>query len=183
MPTSFIMAIKDEQMSVKSWDEMVICASPPFFIYPKEMQPEDFLMALLRSPWGLDLRDQIPWAKQANTNPNEVHQVVSQVVNVIMGKKITRFLEKKTVADLASEIKAGHPAVVSGAFTGKGHAIAVVGAVWNDSDVLTHLIVDDPYGDYFSDYKDHHGNGIHFPVDQFDRLWPGWYHQFNRNGV
>jgi len=182
VPTSFIMALIAEEIPV------VEAGSPltgawPVFVYPTGMQPEDFLLALLRSPWGYEMRDQYSWAKRENIEPNEVHMVVSEAVNRIVGKKVTVFETKKTVHNIFIELEAGHPLVITGSFTSFGHAVAVVGATYTPGGEIKEFIIDDPYGNYKTGYKDKHGNNIHIPVMEFMQIWSGWYHRFNRFGV
>jgi len=182
MPTSFIMGLKDEGIPVTSLDSVAIISAPAF-IHPVDMQPEDFLMVLMRSLWGISLRDKFKWAKEANANPNEVHEAVSLAVNAIVGKNVTEYLKEQTLENIESQILAKHPVVLGGGFTTYGHVVAVVGGVWDDSDKLSHLIVDDPYGDYFTGYKSKKGNGVRFPVDKFEKLWRHRFHRFDKNGV
>ena len=182
MATSFIMALKAEKIPVIEAGSPLVM-NWPIFIYPAGLQPEDFLMALLRSPWGYEMRDKIAWAKRDNIEPNMVHAVLSEAINRIVGVKVTEFVTEATVWDLFHELENGHPAVVSGSFTDTGHAVAVVGAVHTPGGEIKEIIVDDPYGNYFKGYSDKKGNNIHFPVDKFTQLWAGWYHRFNRFGI
>jgi hypothetical protein len=181
MPTSFIMALKAERIPVVQagtrWHE------PPVMYYPKGMQPEDYVMALMRSPWGYEMRDQYSWAKAEDLNPNEVHAVMSEGINRIIGDRITQFVACQTVQNIINEIRGGHPVVVSGSFTGSGHAVAVVGLAETGGreGKVTHFIIDDPYG-RFPDYIDRRGNDVHITIETFDRLWPGWFHRFRRTG-
>jgi hypothetical protein len=182
MPTSFVMALKAEKIPVIEAG-MPIALNWPLFIYPRGLQPEDWLMAVLNSPLGFELRDKIAWAKRDNISPNQVHAVISEVVNRMVGVKVTEFVTDRSIHDLFCELEAGHPLVVTGSFTDAGHAVCVVGAVYTPGGEILEIIVDDPYGDYFSQYKNRHGNDIHFPVQKFMDLWPKWFHRFNRCGI
>lgn len=183
MPTSFIMALKVERIPVIEAGAELKRLGWPMFIYPHGMQPEDYLMGLMRSPWGEEMRDQIPWAKRGNISPNQVHSVMSEAVNRIVGRKVTEFRSGALISDLFQEIKQNHPAVVSGSWTSSGHAVVVVGVKMTPSGDLSELIIDDPYGNYFTEYKDHRGNDVSFTVDQFKKVWAGWYHAFDRGGI
>lgn len=183
MPTSFIMALKAERVPVLEAGSELKRLSWPMFIFPHGMQPEDFLMSLMRSPWGEEMRDTIPWAKRGDIPPNQVHAVMSEAVNRIVGRKVTEFRSEATVSDLFLEIKNNHPAVVSGSFTSSGHAVAVVGAKATPSGDLAEFIIDDPFGNYFTGYKDQRGNNVSFTIDQFKKVWAGWYHAFDRGGI
>jgi hypothetical protein len=181
MPTSFIMALIYNGIHVVS---SKVSSVPPSFIYPIDFQPEDFLMVLCRSPWGYNLRDKITWAVNSNIEPNQVHQVISEIVNKMVGFEITKFVEKSTFEDLTNLIITGKKSVVvSGKFTSSGHAVVVCGLRIDDSGKISHILVDDPYGNYFTNYKDKNGNNTWFPKDIFCALWSNWYHVFDKLGV
>jgi len=167
-PTSTIMAGKTEGC---------------LFDYPKFMQPEDYFTILLRSDYGIDLRNSLtPWFKKDDVPPNEIHLVVSQMFNDLVGRKVTTFDENGNLDKLIKELRERHPVVVSGGFTGRGHTLCVVGYIEDDSGVVTDVIVDDPYGNYHKKYRDHRGNDISFPVNDFDRLWHGFMHIYRKDG-
>jgi len=182
MPTAFIMALVTEGVPVIEAGTP-LTHSWPMFVYPKSLQPEDALMTLLRSPWGYEMRDQYRWAKREDIDPNEVHMVVSEAVNRIVGAKVTAFETKKTVHNIFVELEAGHPVVITGSFTSFGHAVAVVGVTYTPGGEIKEFVVDDPYGDFRTDYKSHKGNNIHIPIPEFIDIWSGWYHRFDKNGV
>ncbi len=75
--------------------------------------------------------------------------------------------------------------MVSGSFTDHGHSLVVVGYIMDGAanDTLTHIIVDDPFGDFNTHYQDHRGNDVPIEVAVFKNRWPGWYHQFRRGGI
>jgi len=181
MPTSFIMALIYNTIPVIEAGSHNLF-SFPCFVYPIESQPEDFLMALCRSPWGIALRDAIPWAKNDNIPPNQVHAVISEIINKMVGLPVTKFMENQTIDQLIAEVHARRPVVVSGSFTRTGHALVVCG-MRLEGDTVTHLLVDDPYGDYNKGYKEKNGNNVWFEIEEFKKHWAGWFHRFNRNGV
>ena len=191
MPTAFIMALKAEGIYVVEAGKVPQPSGGyPFFVHPVGMQPEDYLMVLLRSEWGIELRNQYAWAKRDHVNPNEVHAVISEAVNKIIGMKVTKFSTGGTVKDIKDEIGAKHPVVVSGSFTGSGHAVAVVGyryvnvpTATGEIHKITDFIIDDPYGNMHTRYVDRRGNDVKISVKQFDRLWGGFMHRFRKEGV
>jgi hypothetical protein len=179
MPTSFIMALIYNKIPV------VPCGSPtqpPCFFHPKSLQPEDYLMAVCNSPWGIALRNRISWAAAQKLAPNQVHAVISDIVNELVGRRITKFETNKNIENLSAIIKQAKSVVVSGSFTAGGHAVVVCGLREVDGKT-THFLVDDPYGNYFTGYNDRNGNNVLFPVEEFDKLWAHWYHVFDAKGV
>jgi hypothetical protein len=182
MPTSFIMALIYNKILV------VEAGSPamnrPFFVYPKGMQPEDFLGTVCRSPWGYDLRSRLAqWAEKDDIPPNQIHAVISEVVNRMVGSNVTKFETNKRIEDVINELRAGHSLVITGKFTQAGHAVVVCGMRTDDKGAVTDFLIDDPYGDYYSNYDNKNGNNTWFPVADFERLWMRWYHRFNALGV
>jgi len=182
VPTSFIMALIYNKINVIQAGTDNIKA--PSFVYPKGVQPEDFLLSVCRSPWGYSLRDSMAnWAVKDDVPPNQVHSVISFITNSMVGKNITEFLFGKQIEDLIAELRSGHPVVVTGKFTESGHAVVVCGYRETAGSGVTHLLIDDPYGNYFTEYKDKEGNNIWFPIMKFIELWPRWYHRFRDAGV
>jgi len=180
--TSFVMALAVEGVP------LVEAGAPlthdwPIFVYPSGLQPEDALLTLLRSPWGYEMRDQYSWAKREDVAPNEVHMVVSEAVNRLVGKKVTVFETNKTIHHIFRQLEVGHPLVITGSFTDFGHAVTVVGATYTPGGEIKEIIVDDPYGNYKTNYRSRKGNNIHIPVMEFIQIWSGWYHRFDKNGV
>lgn len=181
MPTSFIMGLIYNGISVVPSGNKTPVTFPAF-VFPKSLQPEDYLLAICRSPWGELLRNEIPWARGKDIPPNQLHEVISKIVNDIVGSTVTKFVTNVSIEDLIALIKKGKSVVTSGAFTGSGHAVVACGLRENGDDVSS-ILVDDPYGDYFTNYKVKQGNNIWFPVDKFKLLWSSWYHVFDKNGV
>lgn len=180
MPTSFVMALLYNKIP------LVPSGTPcsvPSFVYPRTLQPEDYLMAICNSPWGTALRDNISWAKSQSIPPNQVHAVISEIINDIVGRNITKFEANKNMDDLIYQIRKGKSLVVSGRWVSTGHAVVVVGLRENEAKQVTHILIDDPYGNYHTNYQDKNGNNVWFTVEQFNTLWAKWYHIFDRNGV
>jgi hypothetical protein len=73
------------------------------------------------------------------------------------------FSGKRTRAQIEAELAAGRPVLLSGAFTGSGHIVLLVGLTC-DGDFIVH----DPYGDWTTKYKDPSGA---FRIYERDRTW------------
>ena len=183
MCTSYVMGLKAEGIEVI--EATKLCASnplkKPFLVYPTGMQPEDYLMVLLRSEWGKHLLDEIaPWFSELN--PNEVHTVLAEAVNRIIGTEVCKFINNGTIVDIEEEILQRHPVVLSGNFfKGQGHAVVITGAKWNTFKFLNEFIMNDPYGMY-PIYNSPKGNDLRIKPEELDRLWGGGYHIFRKEG-
>ena len=114
------------------------------------------------------------------------------------------FTTRASIQELLYRI-ARHKAasVVSGRLLSGGHLVTVVGFEYPGPDlseadsparldlsVVSRIIIDDPWGDIHSGYKNHDGNDVSLSVAEFDRLTreysnPGrkWAHLFSRDGV
>ena len=179
-PTSMTMALIYEGVPVI---EAGTKLAWPALIHPKGMAADDYLTVMATSKWGYDLRDTMtPWFTEDNISPQTIHVVMSEIVNRLVGSVVTKFIEKADLSDLEKEVRAGHPCVVSGGFTDSGHTIVVAGMLWDDSGDLRKIIVDDPYGNYYTNYQDRNGNNVMFDVPTFSRLWSGWFHRFHKDG-
>jgi len=150
----------------------------PFIVYPKSMQPEDFLTALTESPWGYELRNAISWAANQSIPPGQVHVVIAEIVNNLIGKSVDRFVNTNDITILFNELFNKRSVMTSGRFTPTGHAVCVCGYRLDDNNQITDLLVDDPYGDYFTNYASQKGNNIWFPLDTFKKLWSGNLHLY-----
>lgn len=154
----------------------------PYIVVPKGIMVDDYFTLMARSDLGLSIRKKLtPWAERDKVPPQEVHAVMSNLVNRIVGKSITKFIGKASLDDLEKEIKGDHPCVVSGTFTGAGHTVVLAGMRWTDSGKLVMIMIDDPYGAY-PDYKNKNGNNVWLTVETFLNVWKGYYHQFRLEG-
>lgn len=143
----------------------------PAFVYPSNMQPEDYISTLANSLWGQDLRKTLtPWFKD-DVPPQTIHVVVKEILNRVLGGQYITFQENMTMSQLEFEIRNKRPIMVSGKFTGDGHTVVVVGAKWTDHNELISLIIDDPYGNYKTNYSDKQGNDVEVPAQEFQELW------------
>jgi hypothetical protein len=79
------------------------------------------------------------------------------------------------LSDIVKTIDEGGAVVVSGCFrdhlSGEiGHIVTIVGYQATDSGSVTHIILDDPWGDYETLYKVHRGDDVFMPVGQWYSL-------------
>lgn len=184
---------------------MALKASGVPFLSPTGVQPEDHLSSILATPEAYARRDlDYPWARDANVPPREVHGLLSWAVNERFTKAPrTVFTTRASIQELLYRI-ARHKAasVVSGRFTPSGHLVTVVGfespgpdlseadsPARVDLSIVTKIIIDDPWGDVRTGYRDHDGNDVALSVQEFDRLTreygcPGrkWAHLIDREG-
>jgi hypothetical protein len=164
--------------------------------YYKERYP------VLWKEWQDDKKDALP--------PNQVHEVLAYATNLWLGTEVVKFSEYLTLTRMMNEIAINNlPVVVSGVFPKKSdsdekinHIIVLVGAIYNKEDVIlngqhsnvdvsaaepTHLIFDDPWGDFMTGYeKLLPGNDIVCPCGKaLDYLKPidshyKWGHTFKK---
>jgi hypothetical protein len=164
---------------------MMLKASGIDFDYPKDKQPEDYLMEMLLSDEGYEVTKKIaPWAIENNIRPNELHAVLNHFINKLVGRKVTYFTLHRSMKSIIFDIIKGKASLVSGSFTEYGHMITIVGFTTNqiinsgnlkskdeiDMNKVINIIVDDPYGNYFKNYEDQRGNNIYFPLNEIDGL-------------
>ena len=157
------------------------------FDYPEGMQPEDHLTQITETPEAHEMmRTLAPWAFDScgrpRYNPREVHVVLAWAVNKLAGREVMRFRPEATYQDLVAELARGKAALLSGIFTRRGHVVCLVGVrtmqpqgELGDAgqvrlDQIKGFYVDDPYGCYFQNYENSHGNDVYFTFDEIDRL-------------
>ncbi len=163
---------------------MLDCEVP--FTAPEGVQPEDHLTAITETPEAYDYMLKVaPWAYRnckALVPPRQVHLCLAWAVNRLAGREAMRFRTDATYEELVAELARGKAVLMSGIFTRSGHVVNLVGVrTWQEPgelgeakqvrlDKIVGWLVDDPYGDYWTGYKDHRGNDVYFPFDDFDRL-------------
>ena len=150
------------------------------FESPASMLPEDYLMSLLESKeaWSL-LNKYIPGAK---CNPWNTSYCIAWAVNKAVGKKICK-VEEVSFIDMIEHIVINGGAIgVGGSFTASGHFVSIAGFVTDQLDLetcgkdkidvskVTHIVVDDPWGNYLKKYKDIDGNNISIPIAEFKKV-------------
>jgi len=47
------------------------------------------------------------------------------------------------------------------------HIVSLAGFITDENEDITHFIIDDPYGNFRTDYQDQHGNNIKITRDEF----------------
>lgn len=172
------------------------------FSWPKGVQPEDHLTATLDSDeaWAIMHRDH-SWAITDGYEPRHVHAMLSWAINEkLVRRPVVRFSTTTTWHEIIFNIVALRCAVnLSGKFTKFGHIVTLVGLKTNQNDIeqctdpnqidmesIVSLVIDDPYGNYHSAYRDHRGNNISFTFPELDRITKEYYknrkwaHLFNR---
>ena len=122
--------------------------------------------------------------------PEQIHDLLAEGFNEWTGTKAARFelcVSRKT---LMQAILAGAGVVLSGKFPYRGgrsinHIVALSGFdtlqaeinVCAPKDVdpyrVSAWIIDDPYGDYRTEYENHDGNGVRMPQEDFDAFIRG----------
>lgn len=134
-------------------------------------QMPDYLMDILDSPEGrAHLQNIVPGAKY---NPWNDSYCIAWAVNQAIGKEICK-VKEVTFPEIVEHIKSGGAVVIGGGFlTGgtSGHFVCIVGFKFADDTSITDVIVDDPYGNYNTDYKDHFdGDDIVIKLPDFVKM-------------
>jgi len=170
---------------------MMLKASNVDFKFPDYMQEEDYLTMITESDEAFELmKKNYSWAIKGGYRPAEVHGVLEWAINKLVGEKIDTFSAETTLEKLIFQLLNGKASLVSGRFTDGGHIVCLVGFITNQQNILqvkqeneinlnevTHFIIDDPYGDPLTDYKNHKGNNIELTKELFD-----WYtKEYNKN--
>ena len=152
----------------------------------------DHLTDFYSSDEGYKARARIsPWADKNGIHPAQVHDVLAWGVNNLVGKDIVRFSTNTPIVDIESALWNGRPSVVSGdwPFIDRhgnhitiGHIVILVG-LFLDKNGKKFYIIDDPYGDYHTKYKNKNGNDIIMPEEDFLNIVRGnkktkWAHVF-----
>lgn len=129
--------------------------------------------------------------KPAYYTPNEVHKVLAFAFNKWMGSEVVTFKENVAIIDLIKELVEGRACVLSGKFNKLNHIVCLVGAKWKvtkedatpaqlnalieqiveQGKMPDSFIIDDPYGDYHTDYMVAKGNDIEVPFADFIHIF------------
>lgn len=100
----------------------------------------------------------------------EIYAVEEYAFNDWIGKRVCKFIPHLTMENMIEIIDRGGAIVTSGKFCGFGHLVCVVGYKVDDvTHRLTHMIIDDPYGNPLKNYKPlgQGGNDVEYPVEEF----------------
>nr|MDA3939177.1 hypothetical protein [Spirochaetia bacterium] len=100
-----------------------------------------------------------------------VHQMLEWGVNTILKRKVDRFSTEVPVETIIAHLVKGGGVVLSGEFRLKRrnlhHIVSLAGFVTDGNEDITHFIIDDPYGNFRTDYQDQRGNNIRITWDEF----------------
>ena len=122
------------------------------------------------------MKELIPWFFDSETGkaiapPNEVHQMLEWGVNNLLKKKVVRFSTGVPVEEIIAHLIKGGGVVLSGKFRLKSrtlnHIVSLAGFITDENEDITHLIIDDPYGNFRTEYQDHRGNNATITKDEF----------------
>lgn len=167
-------------------------------VNPTFEQPEDSLMDfLLTSPeinmeyqklFPDEYRKYIASGKNPKTSypPSELHALLSLGTNLWMGKgkgEITRFRWDLTLRDIIYEFINHRPVVTSGVFSGLHHVICLAGVQTSQTNIaksekpsdieidkVIGIVIEDPYGDFHTNYKVQSGKDVVMTVAEFNTL-------------
>lgn len=136
----------------------------------EDQQPEDRLMLFIeadsecRHMWRtLDPRGELP--------PNQWHAVLALGTNRWMGQVIVQFSESVEIPRMIGQLALGGTCVVCGRFPRtSGHLVALVGVAMEEPARPSYWIIDDPYGDYHTNYESERGDDVQLPHEDFLRI-------------
>ena len=160
---------------------MFLTYSKEKFFAPKNMQLEDYCMATMLSKWGFN--KYFKWfpniAKKNEYLPNQLHLIIAWCINQICEKETVKFFNDGDLRMMFDSYRKGYPVILSGFFSGLHHIVCGVGfettqsdidsCHWKDIDAskVKSIIMDDPYGDYSTRYRNKKGDNIHMPFSHF----------------
>lgn len=147
-------------------------------------QPEDLLTLVMTSSMGTNMvKELASWAwdsklEEPTIPPNEIHVILEWATNHIMlGKKVDRFTTNAKLTTIIATLLTHGGIVLSGIFPQErgalSHMVSLAGFITdNDSyhvepEHITHFIIDDPYGNFRTQYEDHRGNNIEITNEEF----------------
>lgn len=82
---------------------------------------------------------------------------------------------KPNIQEIIASIDKGFPVMCSIWIqswypSGKGHLVLIVGYKEDESGNVSGFIVNDPFGDCLSQYKDHNGEKVYYPMKDFTKM-------------
>jgi hypothetical protein len=154
------------------------------FDTPDGVQPEDWLFTYMNTPEYYErMQREHPWSWERMPNgrvkyhyrPNEIHAMLAEAFNELVGRDVATFYEAGRPSGLiAAYVRAGCGVVLSGRFPYRGgtigHIVSLAGYSF-DGDEIIEWIIDDPFGDYHTDYTDHRGNNVPVDTDDFRQIF------------
>lgn len=142
-----------------------------------DVQPEDYLTDFLLSPEAYrKMKEMTPWFFDRETGkaivaPNEVHQMLEWGVNTLLKKQVDKFSTDIPIKTIIAHLINGGGVVLSEEFRLRNrslhHIVSLAGFVTDENEDITHFIIDDPFGNFRTDYQDQHGNNIKITRDEF----------------
>ena len=159
---------------------------------------DDFLAFMNRPHWFQEIGKRFPWAYESGPSyskylypPEQIHELLAEGFEKwTHGAGLAEFGMCRTRRELMLEILVDNGVVLSGKFPYRGgrsinHIVSLAGFETKQDDVaevahgaidpgrVTAWIIDDPYGDYRTEYESHDGNGVEMPVVDFDKVLKG----------
>lgn len=147
---------------------------------PDGVQPEDEIAELCHSTEARDLIEtEYPWALDTEGNltvaPHTIHGVANWALRQVLAREVeqtrrtARFETSLMLDEVVDMVSRGYGIALSGSFDlengdSLNHVVSIAGFTVAEGEDLpegiTKLIIDDPYGNYHTGYRDVHGNGI-----------------------
>jgi len=165
LATSLVMASKQAGWSV---DQV-----------PDGVQPEDEIADLCHSTEARGIiEENYPWALDTEGNltlaPHTIHGVANWALKQVLSREwdqlrlITWFETSLLLEEALEMLQRGYGIALSGSFDlesgdSLNHVVSVAGYTYHPDDEpgsVEGLIIDDPYGDYHTGYRNVHGNGV-----------------------
>ena len=163
--TSMIMALKQ-------------AGHIPFFT-DEGAQPEDELSRFLlySTASSTRMKYRYPWYYEKKIPATEIHEMLEWGINYMMTWDIDRFSMKVDIETIIEKLQQKCGIVLSGLFpvnnTNWGHIVSLAGFVTTNEDKapsidnISHFIIDDPRGEYRTDYQDMRGNNVRITKNKF----------------
>lgn len=170
---------------------MAMALSQSGYVVPTEkgQDPADAItMYLTTKPFYERMYDMLG-TRDTRWKPFNLHALLTAGVNEMMGKTVSQFRTNWKLKNLLFNIVQGGGAVLSGDFTlpdGRelGHMVSLAGFETYQQNIemvedytevelkaLSSFIIDDPYGNWYTGYKDHHGNDIEYSIKDFNSIF------------
>lgn len=122
--------------------------------------------------------------KRYNVRPSQIHAYLSREFNKLVGYDATVFSTSTTIQEMLWTLFNGGAVSLSGDFPYNGSTIGHIVAlshigttqpdIWKieslnqiDSRYIEKFVIDDPWGDFHTNYQDHDGNNVHMSREEF----------------